>query len=163
MSSSLKVDFKDLGRLGKRVQKFLAAVADRSVLLESIGMALVSQVGERFREGKGPDNVPWKKAKRGGQTLVDSGRLSDSVNHEVDGSSVKVGTNVIYAKPHQFGATIVPKRAKVLAFTVQGKAVFANKVTIPARPFLGLDNDSMKLIRGELADFVRMARQEARI
>ncbi|NVJ90874.1 MAG: phage virion morphogenesis protein [Methylocystaceae bacterium] len=163
MSVTMQIDSRDLGRLGKRVQKFLSTLGDQEQLYDGIGMALVSQVQDRFREGKGPDGVPWEKAKRGGQTLVDSGRLRDSVTHSVDGSTVKVGTNVIYAKSHQFGATIKPKSAKVLAFTVAGKPVFAKSITIPARPFLGFDDDSFKAIRGEIADFVRMAKREARV
>jgi len=161
MSATLKIDSRDLGRIGKRVQKVLASLEDQDILYDSIGMALVSQVQQRFREGKGPDGVAWEEARRGGQTLVDSGRLRDSVTHSVDGSVIKVGTNVIYAKTHQFGATIKPKNARVLAFTLGGRAVFAKSITIPARPFLGFDEESFKAIRGEIADYVRRARQEA--
>jgi len=38
---------------------------------------------------------------------------------------------------HQFGATIVPKDAKALCFMLGSRVVFAEKVTIPARPYLG--------------------------
>jgi phage gpG-like protein len=49
---------------------------------------------------------------------------------------VRVSTNVPYARIQNQGGTIVPVRAKALAFQgANGQMIFAKKVTIPARPF----------------------------
>jgi len=152
MSASIKVDITKLGRLSQRVQKFLNDATDKDVMLDAIGVALVSNVQTRFEQGRGPDGQPWAPVKRGGSPLVDSGLMRDSMTYDVNGSTVRVGTNRIQAKTHQFGATIKPKKAKVLAFTVKGKAVFAKQVTIPARPFLGINKDDINSIRGTIAD-----------
>jgi len=70
-----------------------------------------------------------------------SGRLSRSIHSapaRAEGGNVigKVGTNVVYAPVHEFGATIRAKRAKYLRFKVQGRFVSVKEVTIPKRPFM---------------------------
>jgi len=44
---------------------------------------------------------------------------------------VKVGTDVVYARIHDQGGTIVPKKAKWLRFKINGKWVMTKKVKIP--------------------------------
>lgn len=46
------------------------------------------------------------------------------------------GTDHPGAKLQEFGGTVVPKKAKVLHFFVNGEEVFARKVTVPARPYM---------------------------
>ena len=46
------------------------------------------------------------------------------------------GTDHPGAKLQEFGGTVVPKKAKVLHFFVDGEEVFARKVTVPARPYM---------------------------
>ena len=72
--------------------------------------------------------------------LFDQGILNASIHHVVEGShAVRWGSGLIYAAIHQLGGTIVPKAAKALVFTgADGSLVFAQKVTIPARPYLGV-------------------------
>ncbi len=44
---------------------------------------------------------------------------------------------IIYAAVHEFGATIYPKRAKMLSWIGEdGERIFAKRVRIPARPYL---------------------------
>lgn len=66
-----------------------------------------------------------KQRKLSGQVLkVRSGRLRNSIASSVSiiGKAVVgvVGTNVPYAKTHEFGATITPKRGKYLAIPIGG-------------------------------------------
>jgi phage gpG-like protein len=82
----------------------------------------------------------------GGKTLVQSGSLRESITSVVVGDEVHVGVQSPapgnaheYAAVHQFGATIEAKDGGMLAFEVGGIPVFAKSVTIPARPFLGID------------------------
>ena len=50
---------------------------------------------------------------------------------------VRVGTNKVYARIHEFGGTITPKRAKALHFQLaDGSWRTAQRVVIPARPFM---------------------------
>ena len=98
---------------------------------------------ERFRRGVGPDGQAWPVSQRaeeeGGQTLVDTGRLRESIVHEAGPSRVTVGTNVLYARIHQLGGTIRPKTTDRLRFRLaNGQFVAVRSVTLPARPFLGI-------------------------
>ena len=52
--------------------------------------------------------------------------------------SAQVGPQAIYGAIHEFGGVIRPVRAKALAFTLpDGTFVLTQKVTMPARPYLG--------------------------
>lgn len=83
-----------------------------------------------------------KRDKLSGQVLNRrTGRLSRSIHSEparLEGSAIlgKVGTNLVYAPVHEFGATIRAKRAKYLRFKIDGHWVMKTQVTIPARPYM---------------------------
>lgn len=146
-----------------RVLDGVARRATNPLLLwKNVGEQLLANVQERFLTGTGPDGAVWPQSLRarmeGGRTLTDSARLmqslspnySGSVNATEDGveigtSVTALGTNVLYAAVHQFGATITAKTSKGLRFKVgRGRdAKWATKqsVTIPARPFLGIDRE----------------------
>ena len=159
--ASISFDVSRLIRLKDRTRTFLRAVSDKPLLLDGIGEALVTNVDNRFDEGKAPDGTSWTPVKRGGTPLVKSGLLRDSITYETGRNTVTVGTNRIDAAVHQFGATIKPKKKKALAFTVGGTVVFAKSVTIPARPYLGINDDDVASIRGTIADFILLARRKA--
>lgn len=126
-------------------------------LFEQIGMSLVASTQRRFETGSGPDGSPWPpslRGKTGGKTLVDSARLMQSITYIAAESQVEVGSNVLYAAIHQLGGTIKPKAGKSLVFTIGGRKVFANSVTIPARPFLGIDQEDEAEIAAIAADWL---------
>lgn len=81
------------------------------------------------------------KNKLSGDVLkVRTGNLRRSVHYEKEFGQNKafaiVGTNVIYARIHEYGGTIVPKTAKALKFKIGDRWVITKKVTIPERSFL---------------------------
>jgi len=69
-----------------------------------------------------------------------------------------VGSNMIYAPVHEFGAVIRAKNAPFLRFQVNGHWVSVKEVTIPARPFLAPAVDAM---RQEIIDRLRDGAIEA--
>ena len=112
---------------------------------------------ERFKQSKGPDGRRWKTsiraAQEGGKTLIQSAQLRNSIHDKSDASGFAVGTNVKYAATHQFGEpgrTIRARKKKALRFQVGGKWVTKKQVriTIPARPFLGLSEDEIAIMDG---------------
>lgn len=120
-------------------------------LHKEIGAELVASTKKRFRAGKGPDGKEWPKSKRveekGGQTLVDTGRLRSSVTYRAFPDRVEVGTNDKRARIHQLGGVIKPKRKKLLKFAgADGKTIVAKQVKMPSRPFLGISDDDEKAI-----------------
>lgn len=126
--------------------------------LDAVGRVLKTRIQQGFVTSTAPDGTPWAPLKsRVGQPLRNRGHLMNSIDYRVDGNSVEVGTNLSYAPTHHFGAVIEPKPGKFwqsqrpnyrsgstttvtqpakLAFMVNGKLVFAKKVTIPERPFM---------------------------
>ncbi len=115
---------------------------------------------ERAKRGRSPADI-----------LRDSGRLYQSLTYQVNASgstaSVEWGSNVVYAAIHQFGGTIdVGERTQKIyqaydakndfydpRFRKKAKSNFertvkvkAHKITIPARPYLGINDADREAI-----------------
>ncbi|MBI9113209.1 phage virion morphogenesis protein [Maridesulfovibrio ferrireducens] len=82
-------------------------------LLKAIGQVITRNIKSRIRQNKITPATPNKFKNKA--TLTDSGNLLSSITYAIRGSSIVVGTNVTYARIHQEGGTITPKRAKYLA------------------------------------------------
>lgn len=129
---------------------------DSGSLLEGLARLIQQQTRTRIEEEKtAPDGAAWPRNKTGNPTLYRDGTLSRSIDYAVSGDQVIVGSGLIYAAPHQFGATIKPKNASRLAFQIGNRIVFAMKVVLPPRPFLGVSADNAREILETVADYVR--------
>ncbi|ADD28714.1 phage virion morphogenesis protein [Meiothermus ruber] len=113
-------------------------------LAKNLGQAALNQIDESFAGQKDPWDRPWKPSARaeatGGQTLRKTARLQRSMTSksalQTEPEGFEVGTNVVYAATHQYGATITPQQKKALRFKMGQRWVQAQKVQIPARPFI---------------------------
>lgn len=120
---------------------------DLSQLMDDIGAKAANAARERIiRTNVGPDGQPWAPSQRaretGGKTLLETGQLVDSITYAASPRSVEIGSNVIYAGIHQKGGEIRPGSANALSFQLpNGEFATVGKVTIPARPYLGLSED----------------------
>lgn len=127
-------------QLEAKLAKMQANGAEKRKALGALGNVLKNRIQLCFRLGKSPWNVPWKPlnpAYRVGQPLRHTGRLQRSITSQVVGDAAIVGTNVRYAAPQNFGATILPVKAKFLAAPTAGGGLhFLKMATIPARPFM---------------------------
>lgn len=120
-------------------------------LLEIAGSLMEESTRERFRTSTGPGGIPWPTSRRaelqGGRTLINTGGLLSSIIHIADDQRVEWGvmaktTSARFSYVHQFGAVIRPKTSPFLVFRgADGHLIFARSVTIPARPFIGIDDD----------------------
>jgi len=128
---------------------------DLTPLMKILGQTGVSRIKMGFKRGVSPNGSGWAPLKaRSGQPLRDTGRLMNSTAYKASKDKVFIGTNVFYAATHQFGATIKPSTevhttiagvsssgAGFLAFKGSKGWVYTKKeITIPARPFLPVDN-----------------------
>ncbi|MBI1353272.1 MAG: hypothetical protein GC160_02920 [Acidobacteria bacterium] len=104
-----------------------------STLIEQFTRRGKSSTTKRGRQRK-----PFLRFAAGKKILTDTARLRRSIQYRLAGSNrVEVGTSVIYARIHQEGGTIVPRRAKALRIPLgDGRVIFRKFVRIPARPFL---------------------------
>lgn len=127
------------GGLDKALNKATAGISDTRKLMTRIGAAMKGQTVRRFSQGEGPDGQPWEKSKRAeaeqGQTLVDTARLRASISFSAAPLEAHVGSNVVYARIHQLG----------------GQAGRGRKITLPARPYLGLSADDREEIEALVA------------
>jgi phage virion morphogenesis protein len=159
---TISVNDKDINQALHALQEKVINL--RPVLLK-IGELLQESTEDRLNSGKNvdPTGKPWvtlqpwyqeQKKRNQGKILSLNGHLADSINHDViNGNTVIVGTNKEYAAIHQFGGVIRPKTAKAL--NVGGRAV--KKVTIPARPFLGVSNQDKENILDAVLDHMAAA------
>lgn len=121
----------DIKAMRSGIAKAAARIRDRRTLAEDIGEMLVSSTQDRFESGQGPDGTPWQPSQRagreGGKTLVDNATLRNSIGYEASAMAVMVGSNLVYARPHQEGGQV-------------GRGL---AVTLPARPYLGISDEDL--------------------
>lgn len=130
---TFKIDI-DTTAINRALTDISKAVTDMTPIMRKLGGDLAAITEKNFDSEGARIAAKWKPSRRaieqGGQTLRDTGRLVSSISvggpdhvQEVGPNYVFVGTNVKYAAMHQFG----------------GKAGRGRKVTIPSRPFFGLN------------------------
>ena len=103
---------RHVGDLGRRAAKPRRA-------FERIGREMEKQEAAYFRsEGAGswpPLSIETEELKSGSQPLVASGRLRESLLRvRIGPEAVSLGTEVPYARFHQYGTRYAPKRPPVM-------------------------------------------------
>mgnify|MGYP001371984743 CR=1 FL=1 len=152
MADGFKVELDDR-ELQQLLDHALKATGDLSPAMKAIGEYMLLSTEENFAGEHAPDGTPWKPLKvlsyhlawtvgrkkkthtargmltkafqsylAGRKILTDSGELRGSIHYSADRTSVTIGSGKIYSAIHQFG----------------GQAGRNRKVTIPARPYLGV-------------------------
>ena len=167
---------EELDGLERSAQK----AQDLRPALREAGQIARTSIVRNFEVGGRPER--WKPSgrvkKQGGQTLVDSGRLSRSIagaKPQVTGDSVTIGSNVAYAAIHHFGGKIKKRaRSQTLAFSGTGRflsrklagrrkkgatrVAFAtigkHEIDMPARPFMLLQNRDIADIKQAIVDYI---------
>ena len=120
-------------------------------MMRAIGTKMVENTRTRMEGPTDADGQPWHpllpayaEIKRGPGILRASLQLSKSMTFRASSGVVVWGSNKIYAAVHQFGGVIFAKNAPALRFFLGngagGKSLqLRQSVTIPARPYLGID------------------------
>lgn len=150
---------------------------DLTPILALVGRVLVDSTKKRFGSGRGPGGVPWAPTKRQRSSavgkrgpnkaaiLVDTGDLRGSIKSVVRPTEVEVGSdglkNPVKAIANQFGShrqTVVLRHLRTInsVFGVPLPAPITQTVrahgrvtNLPARPFLGVDEeDRSEIMRG---------------
>lgn len=154
--------------------RLVAAGTDMTPAMKDIAGHLADTTRERFETSRDPQGRPWKPSRRvlgldgskaghgphqqDGKTLVLSGDLMSSImedwgsDHAAAGPEASGGA-AIYAKIHQFGGKIEPVNRSQLSF---GGKHFAN-VTIPARPYLGFNDENADYVVDVLIEHIERA------
>jgi phage virion morphogenesis protein len=153
-----------------------ALAADQQPLMQEIGEHLVETTKQRFDSATAPDGSSWapntqttlerflgkykgshtktgERSKKGTQRAAgkkpltgETRSLRTTINYRAGRDHVDIGSPMIYAGVHQFGAA-------ARSFS-GGRAPWGD---IPARPFLGLSGDDQDWIGERLARALREA------
>lgn len=115
----LKIGLQGIEKLNK-IADGLEADANIQAILDEGAAVVYNHIRTRFLQMMAPDGTPWPVSKAalrrqrknlGGGTLFDKGNLFRSLQlYAPDGDSRAIGTDVSYAKFHQFGTIHLPKR-----------------------------------------------------
>jgi phage gpG-like protein len=105
----------------------------------------------------------------GSPLKVRTGTLRSSINTQVTDTaaevSASVGTNVFYGRIQEYGVArswlIEARNAKMLAFTVGGKKVFARRVTHPPLPERSFLRSALAEMQGTIEEGLKEAVAEA--
>ncbi len=127
VGSAFKVEFDT-----SQLEKFINSLSkfNPSELLDNIGALVETQTQDRFVSETDPDGKKWvawsskyKKSGKGINILRNTQRLFGSINYQVKGNNVEVGSNVEYSAVHNYGY---------------------EKRKIPKRTFLGMGEQNKK-------------------
>lgn len=152
MNNGFNVRIED-DQVQRALDRTLKATKNLSPAMKAIGEHLLLSTEDNFRKEQEPDGTPWKPLKvlsyhlgysirkkkathtksgsltkafssylAGRKILTDSSELRDSIHYNAGMTRLEIGSGKVYSAIHQFG----------------GKAGRNRKVTIPARPFLGM-------------------------
>jgi phage virion morphogenesis protein len=158
VAQSIRVEGEE--PLSRELASLLGGIEHRRPLMQGIGLYLESSTVDRFDDQVAPDGSRWTPSLRarqsGGKTLTDHGLLKGSIGSVATNDRVEWGSNLIYARPHQEGATITAKGGGRLKFGLPGGLGFRSPlaVTLPARPFLGVNGEDETQIIGLAEDYV---------
>jgi len=143
--SAIVVDV-DTKPVSDMLKKFRHRMGTLKPAMKIIGQIMRTSIVENFQKGGRPD--AWEPlsdetllTKKGDKILINqgfAGGLMGSIHPEIGDDYVMVGTDKKYAAIHQFG----------------GKAGRGGKVTIPARPFLLIQDEDIDDITEELNDYL---------
>lgn len=172
----IKLEIKGLAGARALFAKVRQLGENPDELLEIAGGILEASTRSRFDEGKGPGGIPWPPSRRAiresGKTLVEFGGLLGSVRHAVTPGRLEVGVDALtesakHAASHQFGVDSVigispHTRTINEAFgiplpsprTVNVRS-HVRKMRIPARPFLGVDENDRVDVKTEWKEHLR--------
>jgi phage gpG-like protein len=154
----------DRAGFDRAVRVLLQGVDDLLPIAGDLGLLLEESVRWNFRVGGRPQKWPASSradsqagyGQASGQTLIDTGRLMNSITSMGSSEAVRVGTNVEYAAAHHFGVDkqiSQQVRAHVRRITQAfGKPIPLTEVQVgahqrsrhlklPARPFMMIQDD----------------------
>ncbi|MDD3150840.1 MAG: phage virion morphogenesis protein [Candidatus Gastranaerophilales bacterium] len=148
MRRSFKLDFVNFKNTTEALLKVARKCEDMKPLMKNIAGIMADAVEENFEQEGRPDK--WQELAEStikhrkntkhwpGRILQVEGQLATSVTTQYDNESAIIGSNLEYAAIHQLG----------------GQAGKGKKVTIPARPYLKIDDSDNKKMLEEIKNYL---------
>jgi phage virion morphogenesis protein len=152
----------------RRLKRMTDGLLNLRPAFKSIGEYMVRETELRFDAQEDPEGNAWEdlapatwRSKKHAKILTEKSNLRSRIVYRAGSESVRIGTNVVYAAVHQFGldeqVNVSGHRRKVKSRDVKsGRKKTASGVSfvtahlrkahIPARPYLGANDDNRKEI-----------------
>ncbi|TEB09307.1 phage virion morphogenesis protein [Pelotomaculum propionicicum] len=144
----------------KPISELTKKIYDASVLEQLHG----SKGYQRIK--KAETRKKWEETALGQQSnkiLHREGDLKKSIDiGKITNTSVEIGSSLPYARIHQLGGEIKPKNKRALLIPVGGRFLMVKKVTIPARPYLVLQEEDNTAILRVTKDYIMEAANNVR-
>lgn len=134
------------------INRLIAALADKTPVMQDIGEALLASTEERYDQGVAPDGTPWLPksihtvaAYESGNDRIDyrplfkTGTMRRTLFTATDADQAEIGSNAIQAAVMQFGASKG-------AFGTASNGASLPFGDIPARPFLGISDQDRSTV-----------------
>ena len=166
------------------LETLISRMERRTPFLAAIGEHVVGTTKDRFRSQTNPSGAPWTphaastirnriRNKQTPLTILSSNTkrkfgstLRGNVSYTASETEARVGSELPYAAIHQLGGTIdkpagnrwvAGRRFAKKSENPEGRAVAipAHRITIPARPFLGLSSGDEAAILEEAERWLR--------
>jgi phage virion morphogenesis protein len=140
MAYSFNIDLSELVEVQKYLEKLDLSENKKQELLANIGTVVVFQTRDRFKSKQNPTGLKWApwskeyaKTRHNGHSLLENeGYLEQSIVYKVSGNTVEIGSDEVYAGTHQYGHK-----------------------GIPARPYLGINQQNKKEIEREIIEYLK--------
>jgi len=139
--------------LAAGIRRLITLARDPTEITEAIGLLMVQNTERRIDGPNDANGEPWAPLlpayaimKTGPGILRETKTLQRTLTFFAGSGEVIWGSAQIYAAAQQFGVTIVPKVAPALSFRLGAPGggtmwVHRQSVTLPARPYLGIDEE----------------------
>jgi len=168
---ALEIDIRD----NTRIKALLYKSKNLRPPLKQTGVYMLRSIDKNFQVEGRPQKwqslapstlINRRKRGKGAKILQDTGIGRQSISIlEITGGHISIGTTQPYMAIHQTGGKtseyeIRPKRAKALHFFLAGgEEIFAKRVlhpghTIPARPFLLIQDEDYEVIDNIFLDYL---------
>lgn len=162
----LTIQVQGLDTVQNQLRRLAERGANLTPLLKNMGEQVLNSTQERFESSTDPDGNRWasnspvtfarllgsRHTNKSGKInargvsrvmskkpLILSHTLQGSIRYQLNGQSVMVGTNLVYAKMMHFGGT---------------KSAFPHLWgDIPARPFLGISASDKQILERMVVDY----------
>lgn len=162
----LTIQVQGLDTVQNQLRRLAERGANLTPLLKNMGEQVLNSTQERFESSTDPDGNRWasnspvtfarllgsRHTNKSGKInargvsrvmskkpLILSHTLQGSIRYQLNGQSVMVGTNMVYAKMMHFGGT---------------KSAFPHLWgDIPARPFLGISASDKQILERMVVDY----------
>ena len=159
--ATIRVEF-DAAAVTEALNRLTDRARDMTPLMRDIGEHLLNTTRKRFEDEHAPDGTPWeplgettlrRKQRNVDKVLTESGALrghGHGLVYRAGRDRVEVGSPLIYAGTHQFGATKG-------SFGAMANGAPIPWGDIPPRPFLGLSDDDEAEILALVNDYMAEA------